>query len=628
MPRHRRTVRRSPLRAVLALTLLAALLVPAGSGGAGTPANAGPAPTAAAAAAVRSPAQAVQEGVLSAAANSVTQYVSVVDRTTGQLVARTGNADEQVASESIMKMYLAAYYLVLHGGYRSTPQATLDRLASMIRFSDDPIASQLFTASAIPTIAQRYGMGSTINATDRVGHWGAARITATDVTTFLWRASQDPAVGPWLMPVLAQTNPTGSDGFDQTYGLQALGGVKGSKQGWGGDSFWTAHRYAVHSVGYTDRWLVAVLSLAPTYPDPARSTLTTTAALVQSAVLGPPADGTFVHEVATGRVYRIAGGAPVYVSDWAVFGGMQPLLALGPAEFAALPSVPRDGTFIAAGGRAYRIAGGAPTYISSWAPFGGPQPYVAVDPLAVALAGNGDVWSHLRLRPADGTFIAAGGRAYRIAGGAPTYVSSWAPFGGPQPYTVIDPTAVGMAGNGDVWRHLLLQPADGTFVAAAGSAYRIVGGAATYVSSWGPFGGPQPYTVIDPTAVGMAGNGDVWKHLALHPADGTFLAAGGHGYRMAGGAPIYLSSWAPFGVQPYTVVDPAALSMAGNPGVWKAFRAFPLEGTRLRAAESGATYRVANGVPVPVPGLTGTVAVSRLSIDNAGGPPPFHFLRR
>ena len=35
-------------------------------------------------------------------------------------------------------------------------------------------------------------------------------------------------------------------------------------------------------------------------------------------------DGTFVQVNETGQVYRIAGGAPLYVSTWSAFGGAQP----------------------------------------------------------------------------------------------------------------------------------------------------------------------------------------------------------------------------------------------------------------------------------------------------------------
>jgi len=37
-----------------------------------------------------------------------------------------------------------------------------------------------------------------------------------------------------------------------------------------------------------------------------------------------------------------------------------------------------DGTFVSYQGNVYRIAGGAPLYINAWAPFGGPQPTVAL----------------------------------------------------------------------------------------------------------------------------------------------------------------------------------------------------------------------------------------------------------
>ncbi len=104
-----------------------------------------------------------------------------------------------------MKLFLAAYYILLYGGYTATPASVLSRLSYMLRYSDDDTASSLFTSSAIPTVAARYGLSATTNATDRPGHWGAARITAHDMTQFLYRASRDAEVGPWLIPVMAQT---------------------------------------------------------------------------------------------------------------------------------------------------------------------------------------------------------------------------------------------------------------------------------------------------------------------------------------------------------------------------------------------------------------------------------------
>ena len=163
----------------------------------------------------------------------------------------------------------------------------------MIRYSDDATASSLFTADAIPTIRDRYGLtNNTSNATDRAGHWGAARITAADMTRFLYRASEDKPVGTWLLEVMSRTDAFGSDGFNQAFGLNGLGGVHGSKQGWGCDSFWTYPSCAIHSVGYTDRNFVAVLQLANSYPDPMRDTSTHSAWLVQISTPKPDPIGS------------------------------------------------------------------------------------------------------------------------------------------------------------------------------------------------------------------------------------------------------------------------------------------------------------------------------------------------
>jgi len=238
------------------------------------------------------PPDAVNDAVAYAANRSVTSFISVVDRSTGNVTAQTGNAQDQVASESIMKLLLASYYLVLYGGHTATPGSVKDRLAYMLKVSDDGTASSLFSANAIPTIAARYGLSNTTNATDRAGHWGAARITAADMTRFLHQASKDAAVGPWLMPVMSETTPYGSDGFNQDFGLNALDGDHGSKQGWGCDSFWTNPSCAIHSVGYTDRSFVAILQLSDGYPDPMRGTATYAAQVIQQSRVTPDPIGS------------------------------------------------------------------------------------------------------------------------------------------------------------------------------------------------------------------------------------------------------------------------------------------------------------------------------------------------
>jgi hypothetical protein len=508
--------------------------------------------------------QAVDQAVANAAAAGVVSYISVVDRSTGAVLAETPNANDQVGSESVMKLLLAAYYLVANGGYQSTPPALLNRLSYMLRVSDDHTASALFTASAIPAIADRYGLSGTTNATDRVGHWGAARITAHDMTTFLWRASQDPAVGPWLFPVMAQTSPFGSDGFNQAFGLNALSGDHGSKQGWGSDSFFTRYRNAIHSVGYTDRYHVSILQTAPGYAV-MRGTATTTATLIQSST-GIAVEGEFVHNDADGTIWRIAGGAPIYVSSLTAVPGLTSFRHLSASQFAALPAYPVDGTLLLAGDDVYMTAGGAPIYVADPAVISGRGTPTPIDPSAVAFAGDPGPWSHLRRTPADGTILASGTQRFITAGGAPTYITDFALIGRSGPEAVVDPNAVLNAGGAGRWSHLNAFPADGTLVVAGATnshVYVIAGGAPIYVSGFAAIGGPRPAAMIDPVQVALAGIGDPFNHLRYRPADGTVLAAGDTLYRVVNGIPEAVPAGTP-GPAP-VVVDPFAISNAGLP---------------------------------------------------------------
>ena len=108
---------------------------------------------------------------------------------------------------------------------------------------------------------------------------------------------------------------------------------------------------------------------------------------------GGVAEGAFVSY--NGDVFRIAGGAPVYVSNWDHVGGNPGnVRALTAGEFAALRQYPAEGTYItgvAPGakyhGSVFRIAGGAPIYVSSWDHVGGGQPTIPVDLAAVDNAG-------------------------------------------------------------------------------------------------------------------------------------------------------------------------------------------------------------------------------------------------
>lgn len=587
-------------RAVAAVMVSAVVLLGAP---AGPPASAAPGPPPIAASSVRSvsaaslvtdlanatitPAQAVSTAHAQAAGNGINDYLSVRDRATGAVLASSGSGT-QVASESIMKLMLAAYYLVLAGGYQHQSADVLGRLSYMIRYSDDGTANSYFSSAAIPTIAARYGMRSTINATDRVGHWGAARITAADMTTFLFRASKDAQVGPWLLPVMAQVAPSGSDGFNQAFGMNSLSGTHGSKQGWGGDQSWSAASNVINSVGYTDRYFVAILQNSYSYPDPARSTATyaaRTIAASRRAVAGPVApvvrNGDFVRRTGDSAVYRVAGGAPIYVHSWAPFGGRKSVKVISSGQFAALRKLPIDGTFLTATGSAevYRVVYGAPVYVARWSHFGGVHATTIVDAAAISNAGHSGSWSHLRRLVPDGSFIVATttNAVFKIAGGAPVYVSSWGAVGGRKAVQRVDQDAIIHAGQAGRWAHLGRQPRNGTYLSVNGSTtvYRTAGGAPLYVAGYAGLDGNKAPVQIDVQAVNHSGQAENWAHLGRYPATGTFLRGvpSGRVYRVSAGHATYVPSWAPYGgPRPTVLISQLTIDRAGTGGIYNHLR--------------------------------------------------------
>ena len=106
----------------------------------------------------------------------------------------------------------------------------------------------------------------------------------------------------------------------------------------------------------------------------------------------------------TAAVYRVAGDAPLYVSSWTGFGAQQPVTAVSAAQFDALRARPADGTFVqTTTGAVYRFAGGAPIAVSSWSVFGAAQPDVVIDQWDIDNAGTS--LSHVSRTPANGTVV-------------------------------------------------------------------------------------------------------------------------------------------------------------------------------------------------------------------------------
>ncbi len=115
-------------------------------------------------------------------------------------------------------------------------------------------------------------------------------------------------------------------------------------------------------------------------------------------------DGTFVQVAGTTAVYELVGGAPLLVTTWSPFGSQRPVNVITAATFAGLAPYPANGTFLNAGGGAsYRTAGGAPLAVTNAALFPGLLPGVTVDPWDLSNLDNPQ--SRLLTAPINGTIV-------------------------------------------------------------------------------------------------------------------------------------------------------------------------------------------------------------------------------
>ena len=328
----------------------------------------------------------------------------------------------------------------------------------------------------------------------------------------------------------------------------------------------------------------------------------------------PPQNGAFVSY--DNDDYIIAGGAPLYISSWAVYGGTPPSSDIDPlsqTQWDALSAVPANGTFInfvnGANGQgvgSYVIAGGAPLYISSWSAYGlssAPSGVVNVD--SWNLSNYGNSLDHLVAVPANGTFVnfnsnGQGVGSYVIAGGAPLYISSWSAFGlSSAPSDVVQADSWELSNYGNPLDVLNAVPANGTFVnfnsnGQGVGSYVIAGGAPLYISSWSAFGlSSAPSDVVQADSWELSNYGNPLDVLNAVPANGTFVNFNSNGqgvgsYVIAGGAPLYISSWSAYGLTgaPSSVVQADAwdLSNYGNP--LDVLNAVPTDGTNVQGVPS------------------------------------------
>jgi hypothetical protein len=334
----------------------------------------------------------------------------------------------------------------------------------------------------------------------------------------------------------------------------------------------------------------------------------------------PPPNGSYVSY--DGNGYAIAGGAPLYVSNWASVGNPT-VTPINTGQWDSLNPVPSNGTFIrtAGNGSIFEVAGGAPMYVSSCASFtAGCVSPVNVDPWD--LANEGSPPSHLKALVANGTFITTVGNGdfFTVAGGAAMYVASCSNFssgcGSP---VQVDPWD--LANEGAQFSGLQPLVANGTFITTVGNGdiFTVAGGAAMYVASCQDLPSGCGSTVqVDPWDIGNAGT--QFSGLDPAPANGTFLNAYTNGqdvgtYVVAGGSALPVSDCSVLDGCPGEVaIDDHDIVAAGTTS--SVLTASPTDGTVVQGLPSGDYREFIGGTVQAVAATSSAVSVNDSSVSS------------
>lgn len=208
--------------------------------------------------------------------------VLVLDRDTGQMVSN-GNT-RSIATASVVKLFIADD-LLMRDANRQTRLSPADRksLDTMLRSSDDNTAEHFWNRSGgsaiISRVAARYGLKSTRPPGN--GRWWNTVTTAADLVRYYdmlldGSGGLPPGRASIIIGNLAQSTPTGIDGYPQRFGIPdgLFAEPVAVKQGWmcciGNE--WMHLSSGI--IGPDHRYIMAIESRQPTDDDTARATIT------------------------------------------------------------------------------------------------------------------------------------------------------------------------------------------------------------------------------------------------------------------------------------------------------------------------------------------------------------------
>lgn len=224
-----------------------------------------------------------RQATAEAAKSGADVEIVVMDRDTGQIVSNGASKPFPIAS--VVKLFIADD-LLLQESKGETKLSAADRksLDIMLRSSDDGAAQTFWDRSGgnaiISRVVARYGLSGTTAPYN--GHWDVTQSTASDLVRYYdmlmdGSGGLPPEETGVIMTNLAQSTPTGTDGYPQRFGIPdgLYAETVAVKQGW--FCCWNGANQlhvSTGAIGVDGRYVMAISSLEPGDPAAARNTVT------------------------------------------------------------------------------------------------------------------------------------------------------------------------------------------------------------------------------------------------------------------------------------------------------------------------------------------------------------------
>jgi hypothetical protein len=225
----------------------------------------------------------VRQATADAASSGAVIETVVLDRDTNQIISVGANKPFPIAS--VAKLFIADDLLLQESQGKATLSAA-DRksLDVMLRSSDDGAAQMFWDRGGqnaiIARVVARYGLTGTTAPYD--GHWDVTLSTATDLVRYYdmlldGTGGLPPEQANVIIGNLAQSTPTGTDGYPQRFGIPdgLYAEPVAVKQGWfccwDGDN---QLHVSTGAIGPDHRYVVVISSLESDDAADARETVT------------------------------------------------------------------------------------------------------------------------------------------------------------------------------------------------------------------------------------------------------------------------------------------------------------------------------------------------------------------